>query len=477
MPLPLRLFRPPLLLLKRIAAGIIDISLFVGAVLLSDWFFYANRIGDFQSGIALPLSFICVFALPIIVFTRTIGEVTMQIKYVGNPTPELKLKVFGKYLILYCLSTLEMINIGQMVKSFFESYTYLAIPLSLILRLYIVFTTTNFLFFIISFGKKSLLDVILKIDYDYNSFTLHTATYAPYIFASLFIFSMGVERKVNDYFRISEFIAATGTISNNVHFPVDEFDRFTVPGQIYYRLSYTNIMATPADENSFIDNKYFYQRQIQADVKDDIVVDPKLRAALCAKLINYCYGIYDLADSNSLVTQTKIELTHVKYFTPYLGVISYYNYYYDDKMNTLGLYGGFSSDSLNRSYFRIRQDIIDTFSSFISKATGQSQYAIKTYFKEGRAAEMVKGLPSSITIEMNKIDFTSVLNKRLASLRPIPFDSTKPVKRLMFMYPALVPQIFGDQFYETQFMGAMFLKNNHFLVWQSLDDPIIVSHR
>jgi hypothetical protein len=236
-------------------------------------------------------------------------------------------------------------------------------------------------------------------------------------------------------------------------------------------------MATPADENSFIENKYFYQRQIQANIKDEILPDPKRRAALCAELINYCYGILDLADSNALITQTKIELTHVKYFTPYFGMISYYNYYYDDKMNSLGLYGGFSSDSLNQSYLRIRQDIIDTFSSFISKATGQSPYAIKIYFKEGRAVEMLKGLPASVIIEMNKIDLTSVINKRLASLRPIPFDSTKPVKRLMFMYPVLVPQIFGDQFYETQFMGALFLKNNHFLVMQSLDDPIMVSHR
>jgi hypothetical protein len=454
------------LLLKRFLAALLDLIFFLGLIFSID--LISKRFGFWLGREDLPLpfilSFISCFIFSILFFSCTVGEKLLRIRYVSHGGSLLRIGLILKYFLLYSLFTLDISNFISFFGGVLDIYTYLHIPDLLVFRLNVAFIITNWIVLLISMGRYSVLDRVmgLRVDHGRPNYRRLTPLFIACVFIALVIFSMGVERKLRDMFNFERTARSVEMTGNEIRFPPEEFDRYTMPGQIHYRIERTNFIVTNSDINSFVFDEFLYQRQIDAQIQGDLLHDPRKREELCYKLINYCYRIIDLQDTNALVMQTKIELAHMEYYAPYVAVVSYFIYYFDDKAPNRGIYGGYNADSMNVYYRQTKRNCTDTLCKFLARRTGLSFNEILQLNAKGDWAAFYNGLPSEIRNEYESIDLESQIDKRLAAMHQIPFDSVRRTGNIVAAYPTAKYPIFGDAFYPTQFIGVMRFKNDLF---------------
>ena len=455
-----------MLILKRILGGLIDFAFFFVLALFNGWWLPKAGIISMRSDFSFPmfLTFLCAIILPVVIYSRTLGEFIVGLRYQAPSTKSIMRGLLIKYFLLYCLLSYTTINFFIFCNDLLETYTYITISTSLIIQVSAAFLITNTFVLLLTRGKNSLLDRLLNLQIKTKrTFVRQFPTMvAAYVFTVLMILGIGINIKLNDFFNVERMTDAANSVSNEIRFPVEEFDNYTLPGNTYYKVIKTDFLATPSDPNSLVSDEFLNQRLLQANIKDDLLYDSKKREELCAKLIEYCYGMVDFQNINSAVSQTKIELAHLKYYTPFLARATYFIYYYDDNAPQYGLNAGFNADSLNKYYLETRVNIIDSLSRYISKLTGITAENVKVIFARGNAMDLIKNLPKEKQEKINSMDLSSLIDKRLTTIRPMSADSVKAVQRLVFMYPILMQEIFTSQMYDPQFTGAMYLKNNAF---------------
>ncbi|HEY4875494.1 MAG TPA: hypothetical protein VIH86_07985, partial [Puia sp.] len=333
-----------------------------------------------------------------------------------------------------------------------------------VFRLNIILIILNGVVFFLSMGRYNLLDRIFGI----RTVTIKmksTELSFPFIantFAALMIISMGVTTKFQDLFSFSTLIVKTQNTFTEIHFPVEAFDGCVNPHQINYRIEKTNLIITPSDPTSLIFNRLLLQRQLEARITDSLVTDPKKRAELCYDLIGYCQGIVSLIDTNNQIMQTKIVLVHMDYYAPYLAKESDYVYYFDDKKPEFGIHGGFPIDSLNIYYLQTRRNINDTIAKFLSSKTGRTFEEIQNIIRDGNVVKFIQTLTPNIQNELKSMNMLPTIDKRLWNISLVPFSKVKPLSTLVISFPTAMYQLFGNSFYETQFVGAAITKNNLF---------------
>ena len=295
------------------------------------------------------------------------------------------------------------------------------------------------------------MDRVLDIQFQSRSGAIKKLSALSMIcfFTVFMMISIGLDRNFRDKFDFSNEISKFDISTNDIKFPVEVFDNYSYPDQIYYRVERTNRIVSNSDYSSFVDNQFRYQRQIEARIQDELIYDAPKRAELCGKLIDHCYGMVDLQDTNRLVMQTKIILINAKSYIPYVALVSYYIYYFDDKTEKLGLYGGYDADSLSAYYLQTQQNFVDFFSNYLSKKAGISTKIVADRFEKGDFADLFKQLPHNIRDSFN-LNISSLIDKRLLTIHPISFDSVKRKGFISMGYPEALFPIFSETMLSNQ---------------------------
>ncbi|HEY4064109.1 MAG TPA: hypothetical protein VGM30_19520 [Puia sp.] len=453
-------------LLKRFLAAIIDLTIFSTLNLFFSWVLTQWGFWDGGSEFEVPLwlAFFCCILIPTFFFERTLGERWLNMRFMASGFGSVRIRVAAKYFILCTLVTFQLLGFIQPITDLLTSYSYIQIGWTVLLRLDIVLILSNWIVLIWTGGHSSGLDRIFGLELARSSGTRRPISELTigYIFSVVMIIGIAGERRFNDFFNFRKVINKAEFVANEIRFPAEVFDAYTAPGQIYYQVGQTNLIVTNSDRTSFVSNEYLYQRQLQARVQDDLVYDARKREELCGQLIDYCNGMIDLQDTNALIMQTKIELVHIKYYAPWLADVSIWMYYFDDKAQAWGLYGGYSADSLNKYYIQTRKNCIDSICRFISSRMKIPMSDVLKAVDSKKGVDCLKNLPDGVRKDLDSLNLSSMLDKGLGHLQPIPFESVKGKEHLVFMYPMVMFDIFGTSFYDTQFIGAMALKNTLF---------------
>lgn len=453
-----------MLLVRRILAGLIDLILFIGSISLVTLLLIKFKIYYHPLDLSFQfiVAFVCCIIVPILIFSRTLGEKWMCVFYKDSGSKWLRINLIAKYFFLYSLATLNVATFLGFLSDFLDTYSYIHITVAFAFRFDLVILVSDFTVLALTLGKHTLLERIFGISVQYRSSGVRpiSALLMTYIFAFFMIAGIGLDRKFNDLFDFKSFKKTVNSL-NQVNFPIDEFSNYAIPGNIYYRIKQTNMVVTKSDPISFVTNRLLYQRQIEVIVKDDLLYDSKKREDLCNMLINYCYDQIDLQVTNELVMQTKIMLVNIKYVAPFIGIVSRYDYYFDDKAQQYGFHGGYNPDSLNNYYLRSKKIFVDTVIRYLNQSTGIAANIISLKLKKNPAALFAK-LPQATKLGLDSINLAPLIDNRLITMNPTSFDSVKPKRKLMFSYPVLVTDVFGPSFYDMNFIGAMISRNNLF---------------
>jgi len=135
------------------------------------------------------ISFVFTFLLPIILINNTIGKQLLKLKWKNSQ--DLKLKLGLKYTFYY-LSVAPSFSILSAISSFpllnpaFGNFDKI-----LSFKILIVYTITDLIVFILSFGKFHIIDYLFKLDLDGYSFYKKPIKflYITYLFFGLLIIS------------------------------------------------------------------------------------------------------------------------------------------------------------------------------------------------------------------------------------------------------------------------------------------------
>jgi hypothetical protein len=251
-----------------------------------------------------------------------------------------------------------------------------------------------------------------------------------------------------------------GNSAMEINFPPELFDGYTAGGPIYGRVYLTDWLVTTADMKSFVQDKFLYQRQIEAQINDSLLNDPQKRYELCVKLLDYAYQIVQPPDTSRVVMQTKIELVYLRHITPFIAATRYFNYYYDDGSGKNFIDGGFEWDSLTRYYFQTQKNIRDSVAAIMSNGTGMSKDSAVFYMERHDTLQLARLMTPVVQNRFYSLDPGALIDPRILKMRPIAFDSVKPINRSMFASGYLQFEIFGDPFYDAQEIGAIGLRNS-----------------
>ena len=318
---------------------------------------------------------------------------------------------------------------------------------------------TNVIFFLLSWGRTTLFDKVFGIRYGVSGASKWylSSLAAAYTFVLAMVVGIVFDWKFHSLFPTRRFIQLSSF--NEVKFPLDEFENWTVGGRVYYRLQLTDELVTTSDRNSFVQDKFLLQRQIEAQINDEEASEPKKRRELCEKLLRYCYGILSLHDTTSLIKQTKIELVYMRYFTPFVGVASYYIYYYDDTAGRNGIYGGFNWDLLTTYYIQTMRNVDDSLSRLVVKVTGMSRDSASYYIEHQDTVQLFGRMTQLMRDNWVFTDLGPLIDKRILTLKPIPFDSVKAVSNITYNGEYALFELFGSAFYDTQEIGTIWMRN------------------
>jgi len=454
-------------LLRRLGANAIDGLLFILVSLLTgllcSWLNISD--GDFEVVFPLFSGFAASILLPILLFSSTIGERILRLRPFQVNGRSLKIALLLKYLVVYGFVSLTAFNVIGFFRDILATYTIFSISTFFMARLLAAAWLTQLLFYFVSLGHGSLVDRAFGIRYGpaRRSRWYLSSGFAVTVFVLMMVEGMTLDWKFHNFFPTKR-ILAYGNSAAQIQFPPEKFDEYVVNGRIYGRVYLTDMLVTTSDMNSFVQDKFMYQRQIEAQINDSLLNSPAKRYDLCVKLLDYTYGIVGLLDTNRLIKQTKIELVHLRYITPFIGIARYFNYYFDDTAGRYGIYGGFEWDTLTRYYIKTKMNIRDSLASIVSTVTGISKDSAVYYFEHQDTTQLARLITPKVENQWLSTELGPLIDRRVLTIRPIAFDSVKPIKDVKYSSGYLLFQIFGEPFYDTQEVGTIGMRNSLGLV-------------
>lgn len=450
-------------LLRRVGAATIDGLLFGVAMLLVGFLCSSLNVmdGEFEVGFPIFSGLLTSILLPILLFSSTIGEKIFRLRPIQVTGRSLKIGLLLKYLIVYSFLSFAILNTVDFFRDVLSTYTIFAVSEFFVIRLLAAVWLANIIFFIGSLGQCSLFDRVFRISYGpvgprrwYLS-----AGFAVTVFVLIMVEGMIVDWKFHKFFPTKRIISY-GNSATQINFSPEKFDAYTVNGLIYGRVYLTDMLVTTSDMNSFVQDKFLYQRQIEAQINDSLLINPKKRYELCVKLLEYVYGVMDLSDTNRIIKQTKIELVHMRHITPFIGIAQYFNYYFDDTVGRHGIYGGFDWDTLTIYYLKTKKNVNDSLASIISTAMGISKDSAGYYLEHHDSAQLARLITPKVQNQWFSIELGPLIDRRILTMRPIAFDSVKPIRRVNFASDYVQFEIFGGPFYDTQEIGTIGMRNS-----------------
>ncbi len=450
-------------LLRRLGANLIDGLLFVLTMvltgLLCTWLDVID--GEFEVDFSIFSGLLAAIVLPVLVFSSTIGEKVFRLHAVSLSDRSLKIGLLLKYIVIYCFVSLTALNVCNFFRDILATYTIFPISEFFIIRVLSAVLITNAIFFLLSLGRCSLFDKVLGIRYGVirSGKWYLSAAFAAGLFVLLMVQGMIIDWKIHNLLPTKKIIAY-GNSATQIRLPPEDFDRYTVNGRIYCRVVSTDFLVTTSDWTSFVQDKFLYQRQIEAEINDSLMTNADMRHKLCEKMLNYCYGLVGLADTNRLITQTKIELVHMHYISPFIGVSQYFIYYFDDTASRYGLYGGFNWDTLNQYYIHTKRGLNDSLAGIISVATSISKDSAAFYLEHQDTLQLARLITPAVLNWWVLTEVGPLIDRRIQMIRPIQFDSVKSLMHVDFWYGYAKYPIFSGPFYDTQEIGAIGMRNS-----------------
>lgn len=291
-----------MLLIKRIIAGLINLSFFALSVILV--FPLLNSISiELEHKYFILLVFLISFFLPILFLKSTLGYKIFKINNNSYKKQLIKYSIYyllfsgliGRYLTLFEASV--NLSFGHA-----SSFTIVVIP-------FITLFVLSIVLFACSMGRYNLIDFFLNIIYSkkrYNrSSILILIIWLSASFTTIFIFVSGDKYFFNEYFSKFETLNLDYNFTN--YYPKDVFDEY-----IYFqtdKIDLNNDIISFSDPNSFFQDRFLAQKTIFALMNKQTFENEIRRYLLSLQLIIYS-NINDVFNGISNISQTKILLIY-----------------------------------------------------------------------------------------------------------------------------------------------------------------------
>ena len=414
------------LFIRRILGSVINFFLII--IYCELLFFLSETIKiNISYKLIFIFSFISVFMLPILVLGNTIGYKIMKIYYETNIK---KIDIFLKYFFVLLIYNCILLNSFFRIIDLINYYTILDLKYLISIRLFISIIVSSIIFFILSTGKKSFFDYIFRIRYrNAKVLPLMTSLIYPFIFISIFYFSGLIYYKYNINYLLNNF---THHFDSQKYFPIEEISEYS--NLITTTKQKTNDIVTFSEISSIISNCYLTQKRINVIINENTYNSIHKRKKLCEKLLYYSTLSEGFEAKN--IDQTQFNLKYCERLSFFLLKQSYFVYYYDNKKNYHGIYGGLNPDSLISYYNRINESYYDSYIDGISRYFHISKDTLITLIESSDegftipqelVSKSVNRGSGSISIEFEIPEYDFYIYS---------FEDIKPFRTIEFSFPS-----------------------------------------
>lgn len=399
--------------IKRILASLTNFLLILLVVLIAYPVFNHFEI-DFDDKTFYLIIFSIVYFIPIFYLKSTVGLKILKIEVDSSQ------KLFLKYFIYYLITAQYL---GAYCSMFSELFNFKRIGTT-ILSIQVALFLIHLIMFAFSGGKYNLLDFVFNIKHAAKNYsrTNEKRLIIWLSFCYLVAFTAILADKYN-IISFYKFLVSTNSSYNFTnYYPAEVFDNYA--DVITEKFVESNKILIYSDTLSLIQDKFLGQKTIYATINKEVFDNIAKRNELCKKLTNYSSVNDYINDRYGEVDQTKIVLSYIKPNT-FVTSLSYtYFYYYDNKDAKGIVYGGIDLDSLIKSYKSYDETLLRTISNILNVDEENLKARI---VKEG---QLVFSNDEIVIINASPEKFTFPFN-----LRPISFDSVRPLGYLNFSFP------------------------------------------
>lgn len=463
-----------MLLLKRLVATLIDLLLFYSTVISFHYLTSSTLWSiDGSNGIYL-ISFFVSVIIPIIFFSNTAGSLILKINIKEENNKPLRVTLYIKYLIFFTLLSSEVSAIFSFIEDIVDTFTYIKIPETFIMRLTTVLISLNFFCCIYTLGRQNLIDYILNLNYKHRNkkYPRLTLVILSYLFSGSMALSTAVEHSLKRIFDFNSLMNESLLASQAGYFPMDIFSKY-VNLPISSKIILTNNLIVTCDMNSVVFNQYLLQNVINVSVTKDVINDTLKKLELCEKLIEYAN--INLKHMDNKVAQIKIQLSNFDHNTPITLIRTYYTYYYDNIFPVNGINGNYDVDTLEKFYTNTQKNIASRFNKYLKDTLEINSDSIDKYTLSNGDIDMPSYLfPKNATPFY--FNFEDVIDSSIYRFKVIPFSKVSGVKSYEFILTARsdYPQIVDDDQESYTGIGKIFYLKSHYFL-SNLDENNIVS--
>lgn len=412
-----------MLIIKRIAATIINILIFVSCI-----FAIYPLLLYFDINISkrhfLLLIFIITFFIPIILLKTSLGNYILTIKTSSRNKELIKSFIYYLFISGVIVELLEIFN-----NSF--------VPLDIIFISISLFIVSNVLFFYTK-GSYNFIDFILSLHYVaapyHKKYIWLSYIWLNFIFLFFSLSFFSKEQDIENTLR--ESLSLITDTHYQGYFPKEIFNEYSFGEFIEYSTR-TDIIS-PTHMESFYQPISLTEKNIYASINKQTFLDETARYNLCLELYKYSYyaDIFEYKKDKD-ITQTKFYLTYYEPFT-FFSTKTYTYIYYLNKINdSYSLSGGIDFEYLYNTY----EKQIDTYHLLVSERICEE--------KKDSIFDAIKNFnPYTLSVKDTPyiLHQLSVLNNKYTKYPVINFFEAKPKKVMQTQLSSINNQI-GETVY------------------------------
>jgi len=425
-----------MLLLKRIAAGIINFLLFYSLYIGLKYIFGIINVNLGNDLFGL-IAYICVYVFAIIIFDRTVGYQIFKINYEDKDKFQ-KINLIAKYAIYYLvIFDFTVYGLFNFIVSILGHYTYIELSGMVPARLYMGLIILICISLFFSAGKYNIVDYLLSIKIREYGFKKKFYILHMYYIVFIFIFFASglILYRLNLGPNLMIMMDKMSKDISRNYFPPEIFDNYAY--SVHSTYEKTNDIITLSDISSLFLNKNLLMQTVYVNMKHDTFIDVEKRFMLCKKILEY--SIYDLFGNYQELKdlmQTKFIFVYTENHTTY-NIEYKYTYYFDHKFPQYSIYS-INLDTLKNMYAEIHNDYMKNYWKTLSRELNIPIDTIRKYYFDGTRYDFPDYIIDSVKNKSFSFEYSATDNIDINKYIQIStFDSTKAEKyvKLILGFP------------------------------------------